>query len=87
MEPNRSDFCSIGLVIELELFGEFDYQTQSNQSNSIDAISSILFGRKTKRIQCQLNYISERSPSSMYLKQFENKNISINPELTKLFIV
>ena len=23
----------------------------------------------------------------MYLKQFENKNISINPELTKIFIV
>ena len=48
IEPNRS----IGVrlvqqsnIIELELFCEFDYRTQSN---SIDAIGLILFGRKTK---------------------------------------
>jgi len=44
-------------ISELELFGEFDYQIQSNQSSSI------------------------------YLEQFDNKNLSINPELTKIFII
>ena len=57
---------------------EFDSRTQSNQSNSIDPISSILFGRKTKRSQFKLN---RKDLPGMYVKQFENKNISINPEL------
>ena len=56
---------------------EFDSRTQSNQSNSIDPISSILFGRKTKRIQFKLN---RKDLLSMYVRQFENKNILINPE-------
>ena len=45
----------------------------------MDAISSILFGRETKRIQFKLN---RKDLLSMYVKQFENKNISINPEWT-----
>ena len=36
-------------IIEQELFGEFDFRTSSNQSNLMDAISSISFGGKTKR--------------------------------------
>jgi len=53
IEPNRS----IGVrlvrqsnIIELELFVssiKFDYRTQSN---SVDAIGSILFGRKNKMV-------------------------------------
>ena len=30
---------------------------------------------------------SEISPSTMYVKQFDVKNFSINPELTKIFVV
>jgi len=58
-------------IIEQELLGEFDYrtrefdfQTQSNQSNLIDAISSILFGSKTTKIS---NYKTERFPSYTYV--------------------
>ena len=56
--PNWSDCCSIGSVIKHNRTGTFrrvrliDYRTQWNL---IDAISSILFGRKTNRIQFELN--------------------------------
>ena len=43
-------------------------------SSITDAISSILFGRKNKTHPVSIE--SERSPSGMYLKQFEN-NISV----------
>ena len=63
---------------------DFDHRTLSNQSNSIDPLVRIFFGRKTKRIQVQLN---RKDLSGMYLKQFENKNISINPEWTKIVLL
>ena len=44
----------------------------------MDAISSILFGGKTKGIQLNRKHRPQVC---------KNKNISINPELTKIFIV
>lgn len=76
-------------IIKLELFGEFNnyFRTQLNQSISIDPISSILFGRKTNKTH-PASIESEKSPSSMHVKQFEEyANISINPELAKVFLV
>ena len=64
-------------IIKLELFGEFNnyFRTQLNQP-----ISSILFGRKTNKTH-PVSIESEKSPSSMHVKQFEKyTNISINPE-------
>ena len=46
----------------------------------MDAISSILFGRKIKHIQFQLN--QKGLPLVCILKQFETKNITINLELS-----
>ena len=69
-------------MIKMELFGEFNnyFRTQLNQSISIDAISSILFGRETNKTH-SVSIESEKSPSSMHVKQFEKyTNISINPE-------
>ena len=76
-------------IIKLELFGEFNnyFRTQLNQSISIDPISSILFGRKTNKSH-PVSIESEKSPSSMHVKQFEkDTNISINPEVAKVFLV
>lgn len=69
-------------MIKMELFGEFNnyFRTQLNQSISIDPISSILFCRKTNKTH-PVSIESEKSPSSMHVKQFEKyTNISINPE-------
>ena len=50
----------------------------------IDAITSIVWQKdKTHPVSIE----SERSPSGMCLKQFDNKNLSINLELTKICIV
>ena len=76
-------------IIKLDLFGEFNsyFRTQLNQSISIDPISSILFGRKTNETH-PVSIESEKSPSSMHVKQFEKyTNIWINPELAKVFLV
>ena len=70
IEPNRSDCCSIGSVIEHNRTGTFRLV---RLPNSIE----------THPVSIE----SERSPSGMHLKQFENKNISINRESTKIYIV
>ena len=61
--------------MELELSVEFDNRTQLN----FDFI-----WQKDKRHPVSTE--SERSPSSMYLNQFDKTKFSINPELTKFFI-
>ena len=58
-------------------------ELNQNQSNPIDPISSILFGRKAKRSQFKLN---RKDLPAMYVKQFEDKNISVNPELKFLLL-
>ena len=74
------------------MFDWFGNRTQSNwdflvssitELNRTNRTQSILFDRKTKRIQFQFRI----GKISLYLKQFENKNISIDPELTKILIV
>ena len=73
-------------IIKLELFGEFNnyFRTQLKQSISSDPI---LYGRKTNKTH-PVSIESEKSPSSMHVKQFEKyTNISINPELAKVFLV
>ena len=57
--------------------------TSITELNLTNGTQSILFDRKTKRIQFQFRI----GKISLYLKQFENKNISIDPELTKILIV
>ena len=52
----------------MDLFSEFDLLP-----NSIDAVSSILFGRKTKRFLCIQFHLNWKHLSSMYLKQFQTK--------------
>ena len=62
IEPNRSDCCTIGSVIEnieLELFGEFDCRTQSTRL--------VRFCSAERHDASE----SEISPSTVYVKQFE----------------
>ena len=61
--------------MELEVSGEFDYRTQ---------LKFDFVWHKDKRHPVSIE--SERSPSSMYLNQFDKTKFSINPELTKFFI-
>ena len=56
--------------MELELFGESDYQTQSTRLDFV----------RQKDKTNPLSIESERTPPSMNVKQFENKNISVNLE-------
>ena len=74
--------CSIGSVIKRT--GTF---RGVPLPNSIEPIELNRFCLTERQNASSFNSESERSPFSMYLKQFENKNISINPELTKILIV
>ena len=51
--------------------------------NRRDKIDFVWQNDKTHPVSIE----SEISPSSMYLLQFEDKDIPINPELTKIFLV
>ena len=84
IEPYRSDWCSIGSAIEHNRTGTFWWVPLPN---SIEPIELNRFCLTERQNASSFNSESERSPFSMYLKQFENKNISINPELTKILIV
>ena len=61
IEPNRPDCCSIGSVIAHNLAGIFrrvrliQLVRSITEEHSLDANTSILFGRKTKPMQFQLN--------------------------------
>ena len=61
--------------------------TKLNRTNRTPStlLGLILFGRKTERIQFQFNW--KDLPLVCIIEQFENKNISIDPELSKIVIV
>ena len=78
--------CSIGSVIERT--GTFRGVPLPNSIEPIELnrrFQSDFVRHKDKRHP--VSNESEISPSTMYVKQFETKNISVNPELTKIFVV